>query len=155
VKTLEYDANFVQGIKQVSPNTLVIARYTPLDQINLATTDPREEARRFADLILPIATDPLRQANIDAWEAYNEPVPADREQMARLAIFEAERTRLLAAAGIRSCIGNFGTGQPPLDLWPDFYPALQAVQEHNGYLGLHEYSAPYMWFGTGTHQLQD
>ncbi|MCZ7569386.1 MAG: hypothetical protein M5U01_12515 [Ardenticatenaceae bacterium] len=154
VKTLEYNADFVASIKRVSPNTVVIARYTPLEQFNLAAADPAEAARRFADLILPIATDPVRQANIDAWEAYNEPVPAGHEQMARLAAFEAERTRLLAAAGIRSCIGNFGTGQPALEQWPAFFPAIQAIQEHNGYLGLHEYSAPYLWFGTGAYQFQ-
>lgn len=154
VKTLEYNADFVASIKRVSPGTIVIARYTPLEQLNLATVDPIEAARRFADLILPIAADPVRRANIDAWEAYNEPVPADHEQMARLAAFEVERTRLLAAAGVRSCVGNFGTGQPAMGQWPAFFPAVAAVQEHDGYLGLHEYSAPYLWFGTGAYQFQ-
>jgi hypothetical protein len=73
--------------------------------------------------------------------------------MAGLAIFEAERTRLLAAENVRSCVGNFSTGQPGLDLWPAFYPALQAVLDHDGFLGLHEYAAPYLWFGSGRHQL--
>ena len=53
----------------------------------------------------------------------------------RLAQFEAERTRLLAAAGIRSVIGNFGTGQPDLALWPHFRPALEAAIEHRGLPG--------------------
>jgi hypothetical protein len=74
--------------------------------------------------------------------------------MASLAIFEAERTRLLSAAGVRSCVGSFSTGQPALELWPAFYPALQAIREHGGFLGLHEYAAPYMWFASGPHQLQ-
>ena len=52
----------------------------------------------------------------------HEPTPQTVDQMARLAVFEAERTRLLAAAGIRSCVGNFATGQPPFELWPAFYP---------------------------------
>ena len=104
------------------------------------------EARRFVEELLPIAGDPARQRWFDAWEAYNEPVPADGAAMRRLADFEAERTRLLAGAGIRSVIGNFGTGHPPLEMWGDFLPAVQAVQEHNGFLGLHEYSAPTMQF---------
>jgi hypothetical protein len=148
VKTLEYDPNFVAEIKQVSPNTVVVARLD-LPQIDLGTlTDPEGAARAFADKLLPIATEPRRLAAIDAWEAYNEPVPTDGEQMARLARFEAERTRLLAAAGVRSVIGNFGTGQPDLALWPQFRPALEAARQHKGYLGLHEYSAPTLQFGT-------
>jgi hypothetical protein len=155
VKTLEYDRNFVAEIKQVSPNTTVVARYTPLPLPDLDSWDPIGAARQFVDLLLPIATDPQRQAHIDAWESFNEPVPANPDHMARLADFEAERTRLLAQAGIRSCVGNFSTGHPDLALWPAFYPALQAVKEHNGFLGLHEYSAPYIWFGSGPHQLEE
>jgi hypothetical protein len=153
VKTLEYDSNFVADIKAISPQTLVIARHTPLPTPDLAHFDPSAAARAFVETLLPIATEPRRQAAIDAWEAYNEPVPADAGQMAALAAFEAERTRLLAAAGLRSCIGNFGAGQPALELWPAFYPALAAIREHGGFLGLHEYSAPYLWFGSGPHQL--
>ncbi len=152
VKTLEYDPNFVAEIKRVSPRTLVVARYTPLPTPDLDNWNPEESARQFVDLLLPIATEPGRLAHIDAWEAYNEPAIATADQMARLAAFEAERTRLLAAAGVRSCVGNFSTGQPALELWPSFYPALQAVQQHNGFLGLHEYSAPEMWFGAGDNQ---
>lgn len=155
VKTLEYDAALMEFIKRISPSTIVVARYSLLGQINVSSTDldPFAEARQFVDTLLPIATDPTRRANIDAWEAYNEPVVSSREEMQRLAAFEAERTRLLAAAGIRSCIGNFATGTPPLEFWPDFLPAVRAAKEHDGFLGLHEYSAPYMWFGTGTYQL--
>jgi len=154
VKTLEYDSNFVAEIKAISPETLVVARYTPLPLPDLSNWDPIAAANNYVNLLLPIATEPRRFANIDCWEAYNEPNPTNAEQMASLATFEAERTRLLAEAGIRSCIGNFSTGQPPLELWPAFFPALEAAKTHDGYLALHEYSAPYMWFGSGPHQLQ-
>jgi len=153
VKTLEYDPNFVAEIKQISPSTLVIARYTPLPIPDLRDWQPVEAARQYVDLLLPIATEPRRLANIDAWEAYNEPSATTLEEMAGLAAFEAERTRLLAAEGIRSCVGNFSTGQPALELWPAFFPAVQAAREHNGLLGLHEYAAPYIWFASGPHQL--
>jgi hypothetical protein len=153
VKTLEYDPNLVQFIKEISPDTIIVARFTPLAQLALADVDPLQAARDFVNLILPLAIEPRRLAHIDAWEAYNEPGVSTPEQMQRLATFEAERTRLLAAAGIRSCVGNFGTGAPALELWPHFFPAIRAVQQHNGFLGLHEYSAPYIWFGTGRYQL--
>ena len=68
------------------------------------------------------------------------------EEMKRLADFEAERTRLLGDRGIRSVIGNFGTGQPPMELWQAFLPAVQTAQQYDGWLGLHEYSAPTMYY---------
>ena len=148
IKTLEYDPNFVTEIKKVSPKTLLIARMD-LPQLDLGSlTDPVGAARAFVDKLLPIATEPRRKAAIDAWEAYNEPVAETPENMARLAQFEAERTRSLAEQGIRSVVGNFSTGTPPLELWPQFRPALEAAIKHRGYLGLHEYSAPTMQFGT-------
>jgi len=154
IKTLEYDANLMEFIKQISPNTTLVARYTPLGELDWGQVDPIAQARRFVELLLPIATQPKRFENIDAWESYNEPVPSSLAAMQRYAAFEAERTRLLAEEGIRSCVGNFATGTPPLELWPDFIPAVQAVKEYDGFLGLHEYSAPYMWFGSGPYQLQ-
>jgi len=38
-------------------------------------------------------------------------------------------------------------------LWEFFRPALEAAQAHGGYLGLHEYSAPVITFGTGREDL--
>jgi hypothetical protein len=148
VKTLEYDPGFVTEIKQISPKTLLIGRLD-LSQLDLSSlVDPAGAAQAFADKLLPIATEPQRLAAIDAWEAYNEPVASDAEQIARLGQFEAARTRLLAAAGVRSVVGNFGAGQPDLAMWPQFRPALEAAIEYKGYLGLHEYSAPTMQYGT-------
>lgn len=148
IKTLEYDRNFVAEMKSISPSTLIVGR-VDLPQVDLAgMSDPRAAAQAFADLLLPIATEPLRQANIDAWEAYNEPVVGNPDQMARLGEFEARRTELLAVAGIRSCVGNFSAGNPPLEWWPQFRPAIEAAIKHKGYLGLHEYSAPTIQFGT-------
>ena len=145
VKTLELDENFLRQIKQTSPNTKIIGRID-LPQINLATLDPIPAAREFVDQVLVYADDPARRPYIDGWEAYNEPVAGNADEMARLAEFEAERTRLLGERGIRSVIGNFGTGQPPLELWPAFFPALQAAQQYDGWLGLHEYSAPTIFY---------
>ena len=147
VKTLELDRNFVAQIKQTSPHTLVIGRID-LPQLNLRELDPTTAARSFVDQLLPIADDPARRQYFDGWESYNEPLAADADEMRRLGEFEAERTRLLGERGLRSVVGNFGTGQPPLELWEPFLPAVQAVKEYDGWLGLHEYSAPTIYYLT-------
>ncbi len=145
VKTLELDPNFAAQIKQASPRTQLIGRIHT-DQVSLASIDPVPTARAFVDQLLPYANDPARRNLFDGWEAYNEPVPGNAEEMKRLAEFEVERVRLLADYGIRSIIGNFGTGQPPLELWEHFIPAIQAAQQYDGWLGLHEYAAPTLYY---------
>ncbi|MCB0044882.1 MAG: hypothetical protein KDD92_05585 [Caldilineaceae bacterium] len=147
IKTLELDRNFAREMKQAAPTATLIGRID-LPQLQLADFDPMAEARRFVETLLPIADDSVRRETFDGWESYNEPVAGDAEQMKRLADFEAERTRLLGDRGIRSVVGNFGTGQPHLELWPDFLPAVQAVQQYNGWLGLHEYSAPTIYYNS-------
>jgi hypothetical protein len=119
-----------------------------LDQLDLNRDDMQAEARRAVEAILPLALDPRRAGLLDAWEGFNEPVPGDEDQMRKLAELEVERVRLLADHGLRAVVGNFGAGQPPLEWWPTFRPALEAAQAHGGYLGLHEYSAPTIWFNT-------
>ena len=146
IKTMSQDADFLGQLKALSPHTLFVGRLM-VGQIDLAKVEPKKSARQLVDQLLPIATDPHLREIFDAWEGYNEPVTIDAEQMKRLAELESERVRLLAREGIRSVVGNFGTGHPPLELWPHFFPALEAVREHEGFLGLHEYSAPTMQFG--------
>jgi len=144
VKTLELDVNFARQIKETSPRTKLIGRID-LPQLRLDSIDPVAAAREFVNALLVYADDGRRRGTFDGWEAYNEPVPGNGDEMARLADFEAERTRLLAERGIRSIIGNFGTGQPPLEMWERFLPALHAAQEYDAWLGLHEYSAPTLY----------
>ena len=108
--------------------------------------DPFGEARAFVDQLMPIAGDERRRATFDGWIAFNEPVASNADEMKRLAEFDSERTRLLAEQGIRSVIGNFGTGQPPLELWEHYLPAVQTAKDTGGWLGLHEYSAPTIYY---------
>jgi len=145
IKTLELDANFAADIKRTSPNTKIIGRIF-LPQVELGSMEPIGAARAFVEKLLPTAADDRRRAHFDGWEAYNEPVPVNAEQMKRLSDFEAERTRLLRERGIRSVIGNFGVGQPPMELWEHFLPAMQAAQAYDGWLGLHEYAAPTIYY---------
>jgi hypothetical protein len=147
IKTLNLDPNFARFIKDNSPTTIVVGRIT-LDQLDL-TANPIPLARATADKLLEVALEPTRLQYYDAWEAHNEPVADDVDKMKRLADFEAERTRLLADQGVRSVVGNFAAGHPPMELWQYFVPALDAVRRHKGYLGVHEYSAPIMQWGFG------
>lgn len=150
VKTLELDANFVKQIKSHSPGTRIIGRLPDSDlaQVGLADLDPIPAAHAYVERILVYADDNSRRPFFDGWETYNEPVAGNVDEMKRWADFEAERTRLLGERGIRSVIGNFGTGGPPLEMWEHFFPALQAAQQYDGWLGLHEYSAPTIYYLT-------
>jgi hypothetical protein len=87
------------------------------------------------------------------WEGHNEPVWSDREGVAWYAQMEIERMKLMDAAGFKCVIGNFAAGSPTLELWPAFVPACRYALEHNHFLGLHEYSTPFMWWMTGKYQL--
>lgn len=147
LKTLELDPTFLADVRARSPETLIVGRVM-LGQVDLSRADMGAEARRALEAVLPLALDERRVGSVDAWEGFNEPVPSDEAQMRKLAALEAERVRLLAKNGLRAVVGNFGAGQPRLEWWAAFRPALEAAQAHGGYLGLHEYSAPTMWFNT-------
>jgi hypothetical protein len=147
LKTLELDPAFLADVKARSPKTIIVGRVT-LPQVDLTREDMGAEARRAVEPVLPLALDERRAGLVDAWEGFNEPVAGDEGQMRKLAALEAERVRLLAERGLRAVVGNFGAGQPPLEWWPAFRPALEVAAENGGYLGLHEYSAPTIWFNT-------
>jgi hypothetical protein len=152
LKTMEFDPNFLADVRARSPETLIVGRVT-LGQVDLNRTDMDAEARRAVEMVLPLALDERRVGLVDAWEGFNEPVAGDEEQMRRLAALEIERLRLLAENGLQGVVGNFGAGQPPLEWWPAFRPALEAAQAQGGYLGLHEYSAPNIWHNTNREPL--
>ena len=124
IKTISHDADFLSEVKAISPKTLIVGRLSIEHQIDYGKVIPKDSARWLVDQLLPIATDPRLRVAVDAWEGYNEPVVVNVEQMKRLAELETERVRLLAREGIRSVVGNFGTGNPALELWPYFFPAL-------------------------------
>jgi hypothetical protein len=150
LKTLDLDPNLGRFTKTHSPTTIVIGRIM-LEQVDL-TADPIPLARQLAGQLLQHALDPTRFEFYDAWEGYNEPVADTVDKMKRLADLEAERTRLLGEQGVRSVVGNFAAGHPPLELWEYFEPALAAARQYKGFLGLHEYSAPIMQWGFGALQ---
>ena len=147
VKTLELDFNFARQIKETAPRTRLIGRID-LPQLQLQNLNAKAAAQDFANRLWPLADHAERRRYFDGWEAYNEPVPGNADEYKRLAEFEVERTRLLARGGLRSVIGNFGTGHPPLEMWQHFLPAVAEARANDGWLGLHEYSAPTIYFNS-------
>ncbi len=145
VKTLELDANFARKIKETAPRVRLIGRID-LPQLQLNNLDAKAAARDFVNRLWPVADHPQRRLHFDGWEAFNEPVAGNVDEFKRLTEFEAERTRLLSQGGLRSVIGNFGAGQPPLEMWEHFLPAVAEARAHDGWLGLHEYSAPTIYY---------
>lgn len=148
VKTMVLgDPNEWFKAKERSPGTFFVGRLMlnkqPLD-------DPERHAREFWERLRPYA-EPLREV-FDAWEGYNEIGQESQEEIERLARFEAERARIMHDAGFegRVAVGGFSVGNPELNLWEHFFPALQ----EGDFLHLHEYSAPRMTNGQGWYCLR-
>jgi hypothetical protein len=140
--------------RDVPDGVLVIGRKHQADydaQLQRASGKTPEEAAQqfFQDQLPTYQSNPA----IIYWEGHNEPVWNTQAEMSWYAEWEMERMRLMAEEGLRCVMGNFATGRPHLDLWPAFFPALEAAREYQAILGLHEYSCPWMWWMTGTHQV--
>lgn len=147
-----------EALLALRPDLLLIGRVVePIDVLAEADAGqaPEVSARAFLDRQ---REQYQRNPLIKVWEGPNEPTfgpatdPAGMRRMAWYAAFEAERLRLLHELGLRGVVGNFPTGSPDLPLWTAFLPALDAAERLQGFLGLHEYSSPFMWSLTGRYQ---
>lgn len=146
----------------VPEGTLVIGRKYDDPAFNanesmIAGDNPKECAQWWVNE-LQISTY-LANPHITYWEGPNEQNVWEakgigpRVGMRWFAEFEAERVRALDQIGRKAVIGNFATGTPPLDLWPDFLEAIRVGLKYQAILGLHEYGHPWMWWMTGKYQL--
>ena len=130
-------------IKQHSPNTIVVGHIKQAyDFQNALSSGATDMAAYAADFVAQHVSRYQANPGIDYWEGHNEPVFELESHMALYGQFEAERVRQMAAHGLKTAVGNFSAGNPPMTQWDDFFPALQAVKQHGGVLALHEYSAP-------------
>lgn len=129
------DLGFLAEVKAASPSTVTIARL--LNSSLAMEGDPVEAARAFVAQNLP---EYQRHPAVDYWEGLNE--PGIQGRMAWYTAFEVERVRLMAEHGLRCAVGAFSTGVPEWDEFAAFLPAIEAAQEHQGILTLHEYDAP-------------
>jgi hypothetical protein len=142
----------------LNPNLLVVGRVVESEDIGAEADSGRPPEASALAFLERQRGQYERNHLIRIWEGPNEPVfgaahePAAMRRMAWYAAFEAERLRLLTDLGLRGVVGNFATGNPDLPMWTAFLPALDAAERFRGYLGLHEYSAPCMWWLTGKFQ---
>jgi hypothetical protein len=131
------DLDWLREVKQVSPKTVTIGRFMAGDQNFIG--DPVQRAR---DYVAKLAARYLANPGVDYWLGWNEPTISSVADMTWFAAFEVERTRAMAALGLKVAIGNFSTGTPEVDEFEAFLPAITAAKQYGGILALHEYSAP-------------
>ena len=138
------DVGWLADIKQVSPETITIARLLEGDQ-----SFDGHPVYRARDFVNANAATYLANAGADYWLGWNEPVIDEIWQMEWYAAFEAERVRAMAELGLKTAIGNFSTGTPEADEFASFLPAIEAAKAYEGILAVHEYSAPTMLHSVG------
>src|SRR3972149_133670 len=137
------DLGAAAEIKQHSPNTIVVGHINQqYDFQNAITSGAPDMAAYAADFVARHLSRYQANTGVDYWEAHNEPVFENEAKMVLYGQFEAARVRQMATYGLKCAVGNFSAGNPPMEQWDDFFPALQAVKQQGGVLALHEYSAP-------------
>lgn len=134
------DLGFLAEVKQASPDTVIIGRFS---------VDPQDyngEPEAVAQALIARQLPQMRQhPHVDYWEGWNEPDPGP-ERMDWYARLEAERVRQLAQHGLRAAVGGFSAGVPELAEFEQFVPAIEAAKQYGGILTLHEYAAPDLTF---------
>lgn len=142
---------FMAEVKQISPQTVTIGRYSNVPNRNILDgkdpsqyPNPADFARDFINLYL---SEYRANPAVDYWEGWNEFPPNSPDQWRWFAAFEAERACQMQALGLKAAIGAFSAGKPE---YPDiayFLPAVEAAQRCGGILTLHEYSSPTLDYG--------
>lgn len=86
-------------------------------------------------------------------EGYNEQWQSGTE-LARRADFDIELMRAMDAIGRKAAIGSFSTGQPQVEDWRHYMPALRYAADHGHYVAVHEYGGGPggMLWGVGRNQ---
>lgn len=83
---------------------------------------------------------------------FNECMQAGGD-LARKADMDIAGMILAERLGVRAVIGSFSVGQPGIDDWRLYMPALQYAAAHGHLVGLHEYGGPAMQWGAGANQV--
>jgi hypothetical protein len=129
-------------VKRASPQTLFVGRLFQQSEPDFGSPDldPIEAARDHCDKILPWAE--RMGQTYSFWQGVNEPIIHSTEAMKRYAAFDAERAHILDKEGFGVVVGTFSVGNPELNYWNEFLPALEAARQYGGALALHEYAWP-------------
>jgi hypothetical protein len=146
---------FLSEVKQVSPQTVTIGRYTNIQNTDILDNkdpsqypNPADFARDFIDhWIGEYRLNP----GVDYWEGWNEPQWHTQAQWQWYAEFEASRACFMNQLGLKAAIGGFSAGTPEFPNMAYFIPALQRAAACNAIFTLHEYSSPTMqtYFNSG------
>lgn len=145
---------FLSEVKQVSPQTVTIGRYT-----NIANRDvldnkdpsqypnPSDFAHNFIDQWI---NEYRLNPGVDYWEGWNEPQLHTQAEWQWYAEFEADRACFMNDLGLKAAIGGFSAGTPEYPNMAYFIPALQKAATCNAIFTVHEYSSPTMQTGFNT-----
>jgi hypothetical protein len=129
-------------VKAESPKTTFVGRvYMEIQpDFNTPALDPIQASHEVCDKILPWAE--RMGTTYSFWQGVNEPIINSPDAMRRFAAFEAQRVRILNDHGFRAAVGSFSVGNPRLAYWQQFLAALDAADQYQGTLALHEYAWP-------------
>lgn len=155
VKGLD-NLDWLSEVKQVSPQTITIGRYTVVpDRSVLDGKDPSQFpspvdfAHNFIDTFI---AQYRAHPGVDYWEGWNEFLPQNADQWKWFAEFEANRACFMNELGLKAAVGGFSTGTPE---YPDMglfvqYGLKKIIQENcNAIFTLHEYANPVINAGWG------
>lgn len=144
LKAMEFNREFFQEIKRVSPGCVIVGRNYDSDQ--RLDNDAQE---RFINRVVALSRE---YPEVDLWEGYNECYSAAGEGIDRFAQMEVNRLRALPEG--KSAVACFSTGRPPIgegnagndnwEAWRQFMPAIHETIRRKGVLQVHEYDAPWM-----------
>lgn len=106
-----------------------------------------EGGRQIAEVVAHAHACP----SIGYWELHNE-AWHEGSEMRRYSDLSVDFMKALEAIGRKAVIGCFSTSRPDEGEWPNFRGALEYAYPRGHTLGLHEYSAPLVWWGVGPYQ---
>lgn len=153
VKALD-NLDWLADVKQVSPATITIGRYTQVPNRNILDgKDPSQYPNpdQFARDFINTFIDQYRaHPSVNYWEGWNEFPPNSPAQWQWYAAFEAARACQMRDLGLGAAVGGFSAGTPEFPDMERFLPAIRAVKECGGIFTLHEYSSPVMQFGVNS-----
>lgn len=117
------DLSYLATVKEISPETITVARLTSPQESADAVNDPATDLQGYAVVIMDVIFDKIAQAPelvgvVDYWEPINEPlgggVPTQAyERLAQLMIYCME---LAEERGLRLALFSFSAGTPE---WAD------------------------------------
>lgn len=111
------DLGWLQRVKQVSPDTIILARLTSRHEGCERVEDPSVNLDTLADRLVRVIRDKLTaipdlRNTVDYWEIINEADPPGAEGYRRLALLMFECMERAEADGLKLALFSFNAGTP-------------------------------------------